>query len=596
MFGDFNYAAVQEQVATAERAGLAPLRVVILRNVTLEPIEPYLAWAGLRLGCDPTIAFGNFDTILQDAADPAVVGGADVVVVCATLDQLAWPLARAFATLSAGDIEAEMARIDSYVGAVLAGLRANGTATVLWLGFAPPPRPALGIMDAQGGRGEADMVVDLNRRLRDRLAAAGGAYYVDMAGCVARVGATAFYDRRYWHMGKAPYSRLGLREIAAELMRFLQALRGRTRKCLVLDCDNTLWGGVIGEDGLEGIRLGADHPGSCFREFQQEILNLHHRGVLLALCSKNEADEVWQVFDRHPGMLLTREHITAHRINWQDKPANLRAIARELNIGVDALVLADDSDFEIELVRRELPEVAVLPLPVATPYLHRDRLAGCGLFDSLGLTAEDRSRATSYRAEAQRSALRETTTDLAGYCASLEMVLELRRADAAALPRLAQLTQKTNQFNLTTRRYGEADIAALATHGDVLAVHLADRFGSAGLVGQCILRYDGGDAVIDTLLLSCRVLGRGVEDALIAHVARLARVRGASRLIGEYVATAKNAQVAEFFPKRGFVPVGAGEGRAVFALDLGAEPLPVAPAFFKAVVSVVDDIEGESAS
>jgi FkbH-like protein len=378
-----------------------------------------------------------------------------------------------------------------------------------------------------------------------------------------------------------------LREIALEDFKYLRALIGKQKKCLVLDCDDVLWGGVIGEEGLAGIKLGQGYPGSPYRELQQEILNLHHRGVILALCSRNNEADVWEVFRSHPDMLLREEDIAASRINWADKPTNLIEIAAELNIGLDSLLFVDDSQAECELVRRALPEIGVLHLPRDSASGHRQRLATGGWFDAPTISDDDRQRGARYQAEGARTTLRAQSFDLESYFESLEMVAEIRRANRLTIPRVAQLTQKTNQFNLTTLRCSEEEVARLAASDrhDVLTLRLADRFGDSGLVGAAVLSFEGTSVVLSAFLLSCRVLGRGVEDAFLVKCLARAKSRGALTAIGEFRPTAKNHLVRDFYRSRGFRPVSGPDGHDGFdrfELDLGAYA-GLAPRFFKRI-------------
>lgn len=586
-------ADIQAALNQADLSGLPPLNISVLRNITMEPLEPYLRYLALELGLAAEIKLGGFDTVYQDAVgSPADLLGPDTdcVLVFLRLEGLSPELARNFASLDADGLAAEEARIADHIKAVVEGIRSQSGAMILWHGFEPPVNPALGIYDGQTDQGQSAVIARLNDTLRRIMADTPNAYLVDMATCLLRLGAEGFYDQRLWHIGRIPYTRQALQVIAQEEFKFIRPLLGKNKKCLVLDCDNTLWGGIIGEDGISGIALGQSHPGSAFRELQQEVVNLFHRGVIIALCSKNNPEDVWEVFDHHPDMVLQREHVAAFRINWQDKAANLRELAQELNIGLDSMVLVDDSEFEVGAVRRLVPQVEVIHLPVQDAVNHRDTLAGCGLFDTLTLSQEDRRRGRMYKAQVQRSNLKTKFQDMADYLDSLEMTAEVRLADPVAIPRLAQQTQKTNQFNLTTRRYSEADIQELAQahDSDVIYLRLGDRFGDSGIVGTCILRYDQDRAVIDTLLMSCRALGRGCEDLLLHQALTLARQKGCSLAVGQYYATAKNAQVADFFARRGFVeqPDTTTGADREFHLDLGREiPRPVV--HFKSIASEI---------
>lgn len=583
-------AQIEDRLSASAGSDLPPLRIAVLRNITVEPIQGYLEFMASELRFRAEVAFGGFDTFAQEALGGAPVllhRELDAVLVFTPLPALSTLLDTGFSGLSPEKVEEEVARLLALFEASIRGIREQTNAMILWHGLEAPLYPALGIQDAQLPWGQAAVVARLNEGLRQALSCVSSAYLVSTQACLARLGARQFYDARYWQIARSPYSRQGLAEIAREDFKYLRALKGRTRKCLVLDCDNTLWGGIVGEDGLEGIKLGSAHPGSAFMEFQREVLSLHRRGVILAVCSKNNLADVMDVFDRHPDMVLKREHMAAWRVNWQDKAGNLREIAAELNIGIDSLVFADDSDFEVNLVRELVPEVQVLHLPLARPADYRWLLAACGAFDLPHLTDEDRKRGELYRAESARNLERAATTDLESYCRSLEMRLQIGRADEMNIPRIAQQTQKTNQFNLTTRRYSDADIRRFANGGghDVLWLRVADKFGDMGIVGTCVVRYEGADAVVDTLLMSCRALGRGVEDRFLAETIRLARARGAQRMLGQYVPTPKNGQVADFYGRQGFSPAPAadGEGRW-FVLDLASAPTP-GPGVFAEVLA-----------
>lgn len=566
-------------------SGRPVLRLAVLRNVTVEPGEPFWRYEALRMDHRAELAFGAFDHIIQEATQPGgpVTLETDVVLVFVHLPTLSPRLAADFHGLSAAERDTEIEHIQAFIRSTLEGLRAKTPAMILWHSFETPIDPAGGILDDQTDGSQTARVEQLNAFLRSELNRRGGAYLVNLDRCRARVGAGSFYDRRLWHVARAPWSLAALQEIAREDFKFIRALKGKSAKCLVLDCDNTLWGGIIGEDGLAGIQLGSTFPGSAYVEFQREILNLQRRGILIALCSRNNEADVWEVFDRHPDMVLKREHLAAWRLNWTDKVSNLQQLAAELNIGLDSLVFADDNDFEINLVRQALPAVHVLPLPRDRAQDYAGILASCGLFDTLELSAEDLARTAMIRAETQRQALRTSAASLSDYLRSLEMTLTIAPADEFSIPRIAQLTQKTNQFNLTTRRYTEEHIRAFVRSPDseVYTLRVSDRLGDSGLVGVCILKYEGQEVILDSFLLSCRILGRTVEDVFLNECLRRARRRGARRVIGHYRPTPKNSQTADFYPRCGFTALAseAADGEQAFAFDL-TQDLPPTPAYF----------------
>jgi FkbH-like protein len=582
---------MMEAVNKANLESMPALRLAVLRNVMLEALEPVLQYHGLRAGLHVQAKFGEYDNIFQEA-----VGGradllnqnTDCVLIFPTLETLSPELSRRFPTLAPEALKAEIQRVEQFSRSILEGVRQQTQALILWHGFELPPHPALGTWDAQVEVGQANVVRRLNESLRAACSLTPNASFVDLSLIAARIGWEQYFDVRFWHMGRAPYTLRALEEIGAEDFKFLRALKGKNKKCLVLDCDNTLWGGIIGEDGLEGVKLGQTHPGSYFADFQQVAVNLFHRGVIIALCSKNNEADVWEVFDMHPDMVLKREHIAAWRINWKDKASNLRQLALDLNISLDSLVFLDDSEFEVNLVRQELPEVEAVLLPKANPALYATMLAGSGWFDTLTLSEEDKKRGAMYRADAGRKQLAVASTDMETYYRSLEMEVEIALADNFSIPRIAQQTQKTNQFNLTTRRYSEADIQAFvqSNTSDVACLRLRDKFGDMGIVGTCILRYEDSLAIFDTMLMSCRVLGRGVEDVFLRKMLDLAILRNCTSARGEYYATKKNSQVEDFFAKQGFsesvsVNFDCAPDR-VFTIDLHSE-LPPLPDYYKKI-------------
>jgi FkbH-like protein len=394
----------------------------------------------------------------------------------------------------------------------------------------------------------------------------------DTAALAAHIGYRSWLDARLWYLARCRLSREAMKALAQSTVSLLRAWKGQTRKCVVLDLDNTLWGGIVGEDGLEGIALGEEGIGLAFAEFQDELLNLTRKGILLAICSKNNEDDALAVLRRHPSMRLKEEHFAAFRINWHHKAANLRDLAAELNLGLDSFIFIDDNPGERALVRSELPEVLVPEWP-GDPALYKGALldlAAAHLM-KVSITGEDRARTSMYRAEGERRTLLGSSGGLETYYRSLQMTARMGFADAFTIPRIAQLTQKTNQFNLTTLRYAEADIRALSEAPDalVLWLDLSDRFAGNGIVGVMILRQVSPvEWHVDTLLLSCRVIGRTVENAFVGLACRILTSRAAERLTGEYRPTSKNAVAAHLYRDLGFELLGEQDGITRWSLPL----------------------------
>ena len=556
-------------------------RIALLRNITIDPIVTYLRWFCLENRIRPEVYVGDFDNVPQDvlnASSPLYDFAPDIVILVLHRDALLGRLAHEFVTMSTQEVQSEIEGVLTHLRATTQAIRRHTDATILINNFENVVYPSLGVLDYQSPHRQINTIRRLNDQLVDLCSSQSSTYLVDVDLLQSVLGYAAFHDNRYWHLARAPYSLAGARLIALEYSRFIVALRGRTRKCLVLDCDNTLWGGILGEDGPDGIQVG-----SAFVAFQRSILQLHQKGIMLALCSKNDERDVLDVLDRHQEMVLRRRHFVSLKINWNDKATNLREIALDVNIGLDSFVFADDSPFEINLVRQLLPEVEVLELS-GDPADFSDLLGSRGLFDALTFSEEDRMRNERYLADQERATAATSIAheSIEDYYRFLEMEVTICDADTASVPRVAQLTQKTNQFNLTTHRYSDAQIRDLLANGEsqVRIARVEDRFGDSGIAGLTVLKYHGEDCVIDTFLLSCRVIGRGIEDCLLKDCELLARARGACRIIGHYIPTAKNPQVASFYTTRGFKPAGAEEHD--FMLPL-AESTLTFPSYFKLI-------------
>lgn len=556
----------------------APKRVdvAVVRAMTLDPLARWVRAFGLSHGVDIRLHFGEYDQFEQELAGMGTLAERtpDAVVLFPSAETLVPRLAQRFVSLGAeeraGDIEAAGQRVAGWLDA------AESRWPKAWriaVGLDLPSEGAFALAES-ASFGQRAAYRTLNAAIADACAARGNAHAFDLDGALSGVGKRNAYDARANAAARLPYSAAGLAAIAHRLARVVGAAFTKRKKCLVLDCDNTLWGGIIGEDGMEGIALGPEHPGSAYVAFQRAVLTLHDRGVILALNSKNNDADVLEVLEHHPSQVIREAHIAARRVNWQDKATNLRELAEEINIGIDSLVFVDDSDFECAWVREQVPEVTVIQAP-KDPLALAALLDDVFVFDALTLSAEDLKRGQMYKAEAARRREQSTVASVDDFLASLEMELTIAAATGGSLPRVAQLTQRTNQFNLTTRRYTESDIRGFVADPmtDVYHVHLKDRFGEYGITGVVIAREAEGTLDIDTLLLSCRVLGRGVEASILAFVDRLARDRGVSRVVGTYAPTKKNAQTKTLFERFGYAPLDASEGTTRWARSTASAPL-----------------------
>jgi FkbH-like protein len=564
---------------------LPEIRLAILRNIVIEPIAPYLKVQSSRAGMRLSLQLGNYDNLQEDifqANSPLFQFKPDVVVIALRLQLLAPGLVLSYTSLTRSESEELGVQVLDRIHDIVRAIRLRSAAVILVHNFERPAWAAYGILDTQWSYGQRNSIARLNQALAERLQSIGGAFAVDLDAVLSRVGYDRGLDDRYWHIGRAPYRPPVLEQLSREYIRFSAALKGKNKKCLVLDCDNTLWGGVVGEEGIDGIHLGTSYPGSAYLEFQHAILDLYNRGILLAINSKNNENDVIEVLERHPGSLLKPRHFVAKRINWKDKVTNLREIASELGIGIDSLVFVDDNPFECAYVRSVLAEVQVVQLPAdATSY--RRTLQSLECFDTLMFTEEDKGRGEMYQLESQRQQLRNEVQTLEDYLRSLEMSVEIASADSFAIPRIAQLTQKTNQFNLTTKRYTEEDVRLMTEDPltDVLYASVRDRFGDSGIIAVAILFYENDWARIDTLLMSCRVIGRGIEQTLLATILEAARSRNCQFVLGEYIPTAKNELVKDLFSRNGFTPA-ANHAGSLWSRELSL-PLLQCPDWFRDV-------------
>lgn len=453
--------------------------------------------------------------------------------------------------------------------------QARFDATVIQQSFLDVEAPLFGGLDATVPGAPARLIAALNARLA-AAAAVDGVLWLDIARASARDGLDTWFDNVRWLQAKIEISPNVAGVYGDLVARLIAAARGKSKKCLVLDLDNTLWGGVIGDDGLEGIVLGqGSGVGEAHLALQRYAKMLKDRGVILAVCSKNEMTTAEAAFNDHPEMLLRRSDIAAFVANWTDKVTNLKTIARQLNIGLDSLVFVDDNPVERAHVRDSLPMVAVPELPDDPAHYVRC-VAEPGYFETISFTQEDRARASQYAANAEREGLRDAATDMDSFLKQLDMTIDFGPVNAMNLPRAAQLINKTNQFNTTTVRRTEHEVETLANDQDaiLLQFRLIDKFGDNGIVSVMTLTpADGETGVLDldNWVMSCRVFGRQLEDEAMNIAVEAARCRGVHTLRAAFVPTEKNAVVKDLFATLGFVAAddaGANDGSSQWTLSL----------------------------
>jgi FkbH-like protein len=549
-------------------APLTPFRLGLVSNATTDFLEAALVASALRHGLDVELVKADYGQVLQTALDPgSTINRAKCDAVLIALDYRGLSLE----LQGVGDAAAADAKVDAalaLVNSVRGGIHGNSGAVCLLQTIARPVETLFGNADRRIAGTWVQMTEAFNRKLAEGLD--GGDALIDVAAIAETVGLANWHDPMQWNLAKIPFA-LGCVPLYADHVgRVLGALKGKSRRVLVLDLDNTVWSGVIGDDGLEGIVVGqGDATGEAHLELQAAALALRSRGLVLAVSSKNDEDVARLPFQKHPDMLLREEHIAVFQANWKDKATNLTAIAEELTLGIDALAFVDDNPFERNFVRESAPKVGVPEMP-EDPALYARTLAAAGLFEALTLSSEDLKRSEFYQDNARRATLQKQVGNLQEYLASLEMELTVLPFDAVGRSRITQLINKSNQFNLTTRRYTEAEVEALENDPDVhgLQIRLRDRFGDNGMISVIVCRRVGEDWEIDTWLMSCRVLGRGVETAVLKELTETARRLGLHRLIGRYIPTERNTMVRDHYATLGFKLLEEKpDGETVWGLD-----------------------------
>jgi FkbH-like protein len=533
----------------ATKAGLFPYRLLILSSETSTHMQDLLTATALRHGI-------VLQTECAEYVEPEMwvaseERGQDFDGTLIVTDAVGWGLHHAAHTADEAQhiLDGALSRVKRITQSVTSRLSPS-------VMFQTLPQ------EDESFRSSLDLGVEgTTRNLRARFnlglavnAVNAGIMLLDVASLASSVGISNWRAGRFKHIGMFPFAPTALEFYADAVTRIIASRVGRSRRVLVLDLDNTLWGGVIGDDGLEGIKMAPGNPtGEAHRAVQQMALDAHRRGIVLCVASKNTFDVAIEAFRSHPDMILTEDSISLFKINWQDKATSIRDMAKSLDLGLDAFVFVDDNPAERMQVRAELPQVAVPELPKdVSDWPHVLSLAG--YFEQSSLTAEDANRGAYYAANAKRDALREDASDMRSFLASLDMEMQVRPFDAMGRARIAQLVAKSNQFNLTTRRYSEAELAALESDEGVitLQLRLKDRFGDNGMIAAVVAAPVSGGMHIDLWIMSCRVLAREVEQATLNLLAQHCQERGVDTLLGTYIPTARNGIVRDLYQTLGF--------------------------------------------
>jgi FkbH-like protein len=580
--------ALAKVIGTCRLKGLSleplqPFRLAILSNTTVDFVVPALVASAARHGLALEVIQPSYDQVAQEALTPdSKVNASKPDAVLFALDYRALPL-----KLSPGDAETSSLTVQGAVGylqALREGIKSNAGALCIFQTFPPPTEMLFGSLDRALPGTLRSLLTSINQELAESVRSSGDVL-LDAAGLAETIGLADWHNTQQWNLAKFSFSEHIIPLYADHVGRTLAAIRGKSRKALILDLDNTVWGGVIGDDGVEGINVAqGDATGEAHLSLQRLALDLRQRGIVLAVSSKN-TDEVARIpFTQHPEMLLKLHHIAVFQANWNDKATNIQAIAEELSLGLDAMVFLDDNPVERGLVRQLLPQVAVPELPDEPAYYARTLSAG-GYFEAAAFATEDLKRAGYYQDNAKRATLQKQAGGVEAYLASLDMTITFQPFDGTGRARIVQLINKSNQYNLTTRRYTDPEVTAAENDPNVftLQVRLADIFGDNGMISVVICRPDGAAGWdIDTWLMSCRVLGRRVEHMVLLELLRHARAAGIERVTGSYRPTDRNKLVSDHYLKLGFSPLDGGEA-GVTRWELLVDQATVAGAPMKVV-------------
>jgi len=582
-FNEYN--SIKENMGTEYIGQFKSIKIVVLSSSTIKGLKEVLFVKCFRLGIIPDILMGGYNQYNQEILDDnsqLYNFKPDLVVLFIDTRSLLGDVFFDYYKLSEKEknnlFESNIKQIKSLLDKISQTLNSK----IVLHNFEVPVNSPLGIIDNKQRLGFIDFVKNINSEINRYFRGNNQIYIFDYELFCSKWGKENLIDYKMYYLGDIKINFRYFPKLCEEYISYIKPILSLTKKCIVLDLDNTLWGGIIGEDGLESIKLGPTPEGRPFLEFQRYLLSLFNRGIIMAINSKNNPEDALSVLRDHPYMILKEKYFASIKINWDDKISNMYAIAQEINIGLDSLVFFDDDKLNREMIRTALPEVEVVDLP-EDPSLYLKTLMELNSFNSLHFSEEDKKKGQMYADQRKRQELSKTTTDITEYLKALDMVVTIEKANSFTIPRISQLTQKTNQFNMTTKRYLEEDIKDYSENKDylVLAIKVKDKFGDNGIIGVAIVEKKKKYCMIDSFLLSCRVIGRRIEETMLAYILGEAKKEGVRILIGEFIPTKKNIPAKEFYKKNGFRLIEEKEDieKWEFQIDKGYTP----PEFIKVI-------------
>lgn len=546
---------------------LIPIKIGIISNSTTDLMVPSLISTALRYGISLKVIEAEFNQIAQEAfSKNSTFSNHKLDFILMAIDYRGLSLSKKI-----GDKNLSNKNIEDcflYIKSIIESLRSKFDAQIIFQNIANIPESPFGSFEGRLQGTLYSLILNLNRRLDGLIS--NNIFLLDVENISLNIGLLNWHDPTLWNLGKLSFSQQYLPIYAEYVCRILAARLGKSRRCLILDLDNTLWGGVIGDDGIEGIIIGNGNPtGEAHLNIQKTALELRERGIVLAVSSKNDDKIARQPFKKHPDMLLKEEHIAVFQANWMDKASNIKAIAKTLSLGLESMVFLDDNPAERMQVRRELPDVAVPELP-DNPALYARTLLAAGYFESIGFSDEDLKRASYYQDNAKRAEILSQSSDIDGYLKSLDMEINFSSFNKIGRDRIVQLINKSNQFNLTTKRYNEIEIKNFEEDKKfhTCQIRLKDKLGDNGMISVIICKKNTKFWEIDTWLMSCRVLGRKVEIATLQNIIQNAKSNGADKLIGYYNKTERNGLIKDHYKKLGFNKTSGDDHNEIWQLNI----------------------------
>ncbi len=559
---DLSSVEIQRILRKIKKFDLKPdIKVAYLSNYTIEPLSSYIEALSVKVGITTNSYISPYKQYYQEllSGDSGLYTyQPDVIFLSLILEEISKKITKSYLQLSPKEIEVEQKQIVEHICDWIALAQEKTNALLLVSNFVRPVSVTAGISDTKLHISEISFYADLNQKLSDAFKKEDRVFIFDIEKLSSQYGLKNALSKEFYYLAKIPWHEKFNLHIADEFIKYLASILNKTKKCLVVDLDNTLWGGVLGEDGINGIKIGTGDPvAEAYTDFQYWLKSLKNKGLILAICSKNNEHEVQELFLKRKDIPLELEDFSAIRINWNNKTENIAEIAEELNINVDSLVFVDDSDVECELVNQVLPQVDVIQVK-GDPSGYSQILSSYPFFEKLVITNEDQDKSIQYKQNKDRERLKSKIDNLDKYLARLETRMQVFKAQNDSLQRVSQLFSKTNQFNLTTIRYNLSQIENFISSSEfeLFLIKVSDKYGELGIVGLCLLKLTKEELEIDSFLLSCRVLGRGVETQFMNWLkSNCFKQDGLTSITAKFIPTDRNMQTVTFFEDQGFALV-----------------------------------------